>query len=319
MSDILPAAAFDYTALDAETRIVVQQRTGEIRTIAHRTATDIVEIGAKLIEVKAKLGHGKFGQWLVAEFAWEERTALRFMQVAERFQNRQIVGFAPSALYLLASPSAPDEARNEALQRAATGERIGVPQAKAIVDAHKPPAAQPQFATAEQLTPTVRSWLASFVNGSRAASINILRQITLQNPVGIEHINRLAEYARKAGQRGLYGDLRKACGIIYNELINTPAEPGRVVVTGQPAPAPASAPAAAPVLTQPEPEPEPQPEPARPPSLNEIYQWLNLAPENNLSHAALDHAINTLAGALDHEGFAARRGRRETNCFRAPG
>jgi len=63
------------------------------------------------------------------------------------------------------------------------------------------------------------------------------------------------------------------------------------------------------VLTQPEPEPEPQPEPARPPSLNEIYQWLNLAPENNLSHAALDHAINTLAGALDHEGFAARRGR----------
>jgi hypothetical protein len=43
-----------YISLDVEIRIVVQQRTREVKTLMHRIAQDIVEIGQKLIEVKAQ-------------------------------------------------------------------------------------------------------------------------------------------------------------------------------------------------------------------------------------------------------------------------
>jgi hypothetical protein len=66
---------FDYARLDAETRIVVQQRTSEIRGLMRRAAQDIIDIGLKLIEVKGRLPHGAFGAWLGAEFDWGEVTA----------------------------------------------------------------------------------------------------------------------------------------------------------------------------------------------------------------------------------------------------
>ena len=42
---------FDYDLLDSETRIVVKQKTGEIRERTKRAADDIVAIGERLIEV----------------------------------------------------------------------------------------------------------------------------------------------------------------------------------------------------------------------------------------------------------------------------
>ncbi|NLF78150.1 MAG: DUF3102 domain-containing protein [Chloroflexi bacterium] len=116
---------FDYNALDVETRIVVQQRTSEIKTIAKRAAQDIIDIGTKLIEVKSRLEHGQFGQWLEAEFGWTQRTATNFMHVAAKFENFSNLGeIAPSALYLLAAPSTPDDVREQMIERAAAGEVI---------------------------------------------------------------------------------------------------------------------------------------------------------------------------------------------------
>lgn len=63
-----PPLNFDYGALDNATRMVVQQRTSEIKSLMRRTAQDIIDIGQKLIEVKQQLGHGKFRNWLKAEF-----------------------------------------------------------------------------------------------------------------------------------------------------------------------------------------------------------------------------------------------------------
>lgn len=130
--------AFDYTALDAETRIVVQQRTGEIKSLMRRTAQDIIEIGLKLTEVKARLGHGSFGGWLKAEFEWSERTAQNFMRVADAFKSATVADLiAPKALYLLAAPSTPDEARAEALEQASAGGRLSVRQAKELIERHR--------------------------------------------------------------------------------------------------------------------------------------------------------------------------------------
>ncbi len=128
---------FDYNALDAETRVVVQQRTSEIKVLIRRQAQDTFDIGQKLLEVKAKLGHGHFGSWLMVEFELSWETANRFMNVAKHLgQIPTGAEFEAKALYLLASPSTPEEARFEAKERASRGEKITLNKAKEIRSQH---------------------------------------------------------------------------------------------------------------------------------------------------------------------------------------
>lgn len=139
MTEIIQAGLFDYTRLDTETRIVVQQRTEEIKVLVRRSAQDIIDIGNKLIDVKARLGHGNFGPWLESEFGWTWKTATRFMDVAAKFDKlSNLENFGASALYLLAAPSTPEPARVEAIERAQSGEAITHATAKQIVAEHKP-------------------------------------------------------------------------------------------------------------------------------------------------------------------------------------
>lgn len=130
-------AVFDYSALDMETRIVVQQKTEQIKLIGRRLGEGIVTIGEHLITVKDKLGYGRFGAWLNAEFGWEQKTAERFMNVATRFQNRHNVEFSPTVLYLLAQPSTPDGAIEDLQERQESGEPVTVKGTKAVIDATK--------------------------------------------------------------------------------------------------------------------------------------------------------------------------------------
>ncbi len=136
---IQPVNGFDYEKLDTDIRMVVQQRTSEIQNLMRRTNQEIIEIGQKLTDVKAQLGHGNFGMWLKAEFDWSVRTANRFMQVAESFKLVTVTNLdiTASALYFLASPSTPQEARIEALKCATNGEKINYTLAKKIVSAHQ--------------------------------------------------------------------------------------------------------------------------------------------------------------------------------------
>ena len=132
---VVQPTGFDYDSLDSETRNVVQQYTEQIKERLRRTARDILEIGEKLAEVKEQLGHGKYGDWLKAEFDWDERTARRFLSVATVFKtdNLSDLTIAPSALYLLAAPSTPTEARQQILDRAKQGEVINYGLAKKVV------------------------------------------------------------------------------------------------------------------------------------------------------------------------------------------
>lgn len=137
---------FDYEALDAETRIVVQQKTGEIKGLMRQTAQGMFDIGTKLIEVKAKLGHGNFGKWLAAEFEWSERTAQGLMRVANEFKSANFADLkiGPSALALLAAPSTPETVRDEMLNRAQNGEPINYSTVKnAVVESKGEPPQQP--------------------------------------------------------------------------------------------------------------------------------------------------------------------------------
>lgn len=137
MTAIIQTNLFDYAALDAETRIVVQQRTTEIKALMKRAASDIIDIGQKLIEVKARLGHGYFGGWLEVEFTWTPQLARQFMNVAEQFsgvENETLFRFGSSALRLLAAPSTPEDVRAEAIARAGQGETITYSSARDLIE-----------------------------------------------------------------------------------------------------------------------------------------------------------------------------------------
>ncbi len=134
------AMLFDYQSLDAETRIVVQQRAGEIKTIVKRMAADIVEVGGKLAEVKDRLGrHDRFLDWLEAEFKWSERTAYNYIAVYQKFAGADFAleSIAASALHLLAAPSTPETAVETVKAIVREGGEVSHQIAKTIVEEAK--------------------------------------------------------------------------------------------------------------------------------------------------------------------------------------
>jgi len=127
---------FDYAPLEPHTAKQVRETAERIRERVKRTVQEIIETGEDLLAAKEALPHGQFGKWLLAEFGWAERTARNFMSVAEQFgksANFAELPIQPSAAYLLAAPSAPDEARQVAIEKAEAGEEITFAAAKVIV------------------------------------------------------------------------------------------------------------------------------------------------------------------------------------------
>lgn len=131
----LVVLGFDYSPLD--TKIAEQARSiaDRIRERLKKTLEDLIEVGTDLLAVKEALPHGQFLPWLKAEFGWSERTAQNFMSVAENFKSAKFaeLPIQPSAAYLLAAPTVPDEARQVAIEKAEAGEAITFTTAKEIV------------------------------------------------------------------------------------------------------------------------------------------------------------------------------------------
>lgn len=118
---------FNYEVLNIENRLLVQQRTRELKERLQRTAQDIWEIGQKLVEVRSQLkGQGHFDAWLRGEFGWSRRTAYNFIYVYEAFPCEKFaqINIEPSALYRLASPSTPSTLRDEFIKQANTGVKV---------------------------------------------------------------------------------------------------------------------------------------------------------------------------------------------------
>jgi hypothetical protein len=136
--------AFDYSTLDEETCKVVQACTIEIQSHLLSAAEQMIEIGERLQIVKEKLKHGQFQAWLLTEFNMNPRQARRIMLVAKQFKTDKyaVLKFAPSALYLLAEIQTPDAAKQEAISRAESGEKVTLRTAKEIVSRHKSIAGQ---------------------------------------------------------------------------------------------------------------------------------------------------------------------------------
>lgn len=129
---------FDYNQLDSEVSSLLRQETGLIKKLLSQTIENIVQIGLSLIRVKEHLQHGQYLDWLSEEFEMSMSTADNFTRVAKCFNDAIFseLDIAKSALYLLAAPSTPEKAREEALSMARQG-RVTKSIASELIQMHK--------------------------------------------------------------------------------------------------------------------------------------------------------------------------------------
>jgi hypothetical protein len=114
---------------------VLAEHAAAIRDLGRQTIHNVVEIGRHLTEAKKIAGHGNWLPWLRQEFDWSESTALRFMRVYELGKSVTVTDLElpVKAIYLLAAPSTPEEARDEIIERAKTGEPISTATVKQTI------------------------------------------------------------------------------------------------------------------------------------------------------------------------------------------
>lgn len=87
----------------------------EIKFYKRQTAEGIIEIGNRLIEAKAQLKHGEWKEWLINKVDFTERTAQRFMKVAEETSKTTTLSDLPiSKVYALLD--VPAEERDEFIE-----------------------------------------------------------------------------------------------------------------------------------------------------------------------------------------------------------
>ena len=64
---------------------------GEILFFKAQASAGMLEIGRRLIEAKAQLPHGEWQKWLSEKVAFSERSAQRFMRIAEAYKDADTV------------------------------------------------------------------------------------------------------------------------------------------------------------------------------------------------------------------------------------
>ena len=101
---------FDYSGYSPEVAADAELAAKRIR---ERISVSIIESGRDLLDIKAKLGHGKFGDWLKFHFTMSERTAQNMMNAASAFGDTPtVVDVLPAAtVYRLAAKGTPANAR----------------------------------------------------------------------------------------------------------------------------------------------------------------------------------------------------------------
>jgi hypothetical protein len=122
---------------------ILDEHAEAIRVLGKRTIENVIEIGHRLTEARKLCEHGQWLPWLEREFGWTDRHARNFMAVYEissKSENFSDLNLPISGLYLLAHPSTPEAARQQVVNRAASGERISVTEIKQEITEAKTPA-----------------------------------------------------------------------------------------------------------------------------------------------------------------------------------
>lgn len=117
----------------------LNQAEEEIRSYGNLVIAAIVAIGRKLVEIKARIGHGSYEQFIERRLGFTSRTARNYVNAYELLKSETVSDLRVDArsVYRLAAPSTPQEARIEALARAATPQGISCIEVDELIAASK--------------------------------------------------------------------------------------------------------------------------------------------------------------------------------------
>jgi hypothetical protein len=117
---------------------LLPERAQRIRDLVGTARTCIIEIGRELIAASAEVPRGAWEEWLKAEFDWSDRTARKYIAVANAFQSEpgsgsnDAITIDATALYALAGKSVDPELRDAAVEAAQNGTHVTVDEANRI-------------------------------------------------------------------------------------------------------------------------------------------------------------------------------------------
>ncbi len=135
-----PTSAFDYSAMSQEQCNWFQRTRDDVRSLAYRTACDMIRIGQLLAAARDRVDRRTFTAWILAELPWSRSHAYRLIQVGETFgalvDPKSEERIEPTALYLLARPEVPPQARAYAIELAAD-RNVTAADAREILAAHR--------------------------------------------------------------------------------------------------------------------------------------------------------------------------------------
>ena len=170
---------WDYSQVSPTDRKQVEDAAVDILANGQRLQQSAVAIGERLIGVKRFLPHGLFGDWCATEFHMSQKTAENMMNVAREFGDKieTVSILTDSAMYMLAAPSTPEPARQQAIEEAqATGKSPTKSRVREIIAEHKPQPARQRISYAklcilieDEIAPTCdlytvdRRWLADHI------------------------------------------------------------------------------------------------------------------------------------------------------------
>lgn len=143
MIEAVAMARFDYNQLEPAAQNALQEHKRRLGELTQKTAISLWQMGEVLADAQERLASyngGGFVRWVEEEAGLSVGTAYRLIGVYKAFEISKLenAGLATSALYLLAEPSTPHEAREEALYRAERGESISHAKAREIVQQYRP-------------------------------------------------------------------------------------------------------------------------------------------------------------------------------------
>lgn len=115
-----------------------------------QTTRNILEIGHRLLAVKALLGHGEFGSWVTARCNFSARTATRYMSAAKKTDGKSdtVSDISISVVHALSSRNASEAAREAVLAAVKKGTLTSAKEVKAaLASVDQPSEAAPVPAT----------------------------------------------------------------------------------------------------------------------------------------------------------------------------
>jgi hypothetical protein len=179
---------YDYELIAEEHRSVVMLSARRIKAKAERAKQDLLDIGKELVNVKARLAHGQFTEWIGQEFGMSMRTAQMMMNVWNVYGDKSetVSLLSDSALYLLSAPSVPETVR-EAVETSAKARGKSPTKAEvvAVIGQHRAGAA-PVQETRQRVAVEDRASPARDTRGERqleqvSAPTDVIERATLDD------------------------------------------------------------------------------------------------------------------------------------------